>query len=213
MARVRVAVADSDATYRDELIGLLEGMPELEVVGEAAGVRALINLLERAKPDILLLDLETAGVEAEDLVRKVRLLPGAEPCRVILLAETCRERGLLKAISAGADDYLLKKSRPVELRKTILQVFAGKPGRSRHHKWRALRLQADPADETGVPCLSRREMEVLALLEQGKTSVQIAEQLFISENTVKTHVRHILGKLSVSSRAEAVRKAAELGLI
>jgi DNA-binding NarL/FixJ family response regulator len=120
---------------------------------------------------------------------------------------------LFGAIAAGAEGYLLKNSEPEELRRAILQVAEGKSVLSPEVTGRVLKAVSNAR---GVPSefgLSKREMEVLDCLAQGKTSIQIASDLFITENTVKTHVRHILEKLEASNRAEAVSRAIQMGLI
>ena len=124
------------------------------------------------------------------------------------------EEDLLGAIAAGADGYLLKSAEPEELRRAIQLVHEGLSVLSPQVTRQVMRAVAQATwsarRDSG---LSSREMEVLACLSQGKTTVQIAAELFISENTVKTHVRHILEKLEASNRAEAVSKAMQMGLI
>lgn len=123
------------------------------------------------------------------------------------------EEDLFGAIAAGADGYLLKNAEPEELCKSILLVSQGlsvlSPQITRQ-VMRAVSLEPGASPDNG---LSSREMEVLECLAQGYTTTKIAEELFISENTVKTHVRHILEKLEAANRAEAVSKATQMGLI
>jgi len=124
------------------------------------------------------------------------------------------EEDLLGAIAAGADGYLLKSAEPEELRKAILLVHQGLSVLSPQVTRQVLKAAtSNDLRHAGESDLSGREMEVLACLAQGKTTNQIASELFISENTVKTHVRHILEKLEASNRAEAVSKATQMGLI
>lgn len=214
MTRVRLAVVDDHALFRAGLISLLNEMTEFQVVGEAGDGQSVLDLVRRSRPDVLLLDVNMPGMGGVDAVRALRDLPRNEQCRIIMLTISKSEEDLLGAITAGADGYLLKSAEPEELRKAILLVHQGMSVLSPQVTRQVLRaaMTGDPtrAADSG---LSSREMEVLECLAQGKTTVQIAGELFISENTVKTHVRHILEKLEASNRAEAVSKAVHMGLI
>ena len=130
-----------------------------------------------------------------------------------MLTISNHEDDLFGAIRAGADGYLLKNSEPEELRKAILQVVEGKAVLSPEVTRSVLKVVVNGQGVVLDGGLSKRELEVLECLAQGKTTIQIASELYVSENTVKTHVRHILGKLEASNRAEAVSKAAQMGLI
>jgi DNA-binding NarL/FixJ family response regulator len=214
MTRVRLAVVDDHALFRAGLISLLGEMPEFEVIGEAGEGQGALEIVQRRKPDVLLLDVNMPGMSGVEVVRALKEIPQADDCRVIMLTISKSEEDLLGAIAAGADGYLLKSAEPDELRRAILLVHQGMSVLSPQITRQVLKAAAtgDPshAAESG---LSAREMEVLTCLAQGKTTAQIAGELFISENTVKTHVRHILEKLSASNRAEAVSKATQMGLI
>jgi DNA-binding NarL/FixJ family response regulator len=214
MTPVRLAVVDDHALFRAGLISLLNDMPEFEVVGEAGDGQQAIEIVRRQKPDILLLDVNMPGMSGVDVVRVLKEQPQSSDYRVIMLTISKNESDLLGAINAGADGYLLKSAEPDELRRAILHVHQGlsvlSPQITRQVLNAATKSDQTHAAESG---LSAREMEVLACLAQGKTTAQIASELFISENTVKTHVRHILEKLNASNRAEAVSKATQMGLI
>jgi DNA-binding NarL/FixJ family response regulator len=210
MNRVRLVVIDDHALFRAGLISLLGEMSEFQIVGEAGDGRDALDLVRRAHPDVVLLDVNMpvmGGVET------VRVLRKSETCKILMLTISKSEEDLFGAITAGADGYLLKNADPEELRKAILLVYQGMSVLSPQVTRQVLRaVTSDPvrAQDSG---LSSREMEVLECLAQGKTTMQIAGDLFISENTVKTHVRHILEKLEASNRAEAVSKAIQMGLL
>jgi DNA-binding NarL/FixJ family response regulator len=214
MTKVRLAVVDDHALFRAGLISLLSEMPEFEIVGNAGDGAGALEIVHRNKPDILLLDVNMPGMSGVEVVRALKSSPPPGECRVIMLTISKNEEDLLGAIAAGADGYLLKSSEPDELRRAILLVYQGmsvlSPQVTRQVLKAASTGEHNPAAESS---LSAREMEVLACLAQGKTTTQIANELFISENTVKTHVRHILEKLTASNRAEAVSKATQMGLI
>jgi two-component system, NarL family, nitrate/nitrite response regulator NarL len=212
MTRVRLAVVDDHALFRAGLISLLGEIADLQVVGEAGDGQSALEMVRRCRPDVLLLDVNMPGMGGVDVVRALRSQAGGP--RIIMLTISKSEEDLLGAIAAGADGYLLKSAEPEELRKAILLVNQGMSVLSPQVTRQVLR--AAMSGDTGRAAdsgLSSREMEVLQCLAQGKTTALIATELYISENTVKTHVRHILEKLEASNRAEAVSKATQMGLI
>ena len=212
MGRVRLVVVDDHALFRAGLISLLRGMPEFEVVGEASDGKDLIEVARRTRPDVILLDINMpgmSGVEAVQVLREERDLA----CHIIMLTISKNRDDLFGAISAGADGYLLKSAEPEELRKAILQVSRGMSVLSPQVTRQVLDAFSGLSSQLPKADLSSREMEVLQCLAQGMTTSQIAGKLVISENTVKTHVRHILEKLEASNRLEAVSKATQSGLI
>lgn len=210
MKRIRLVVVDDHALFRAGLINLLNQMPEMEVVGQAGDGKAAIEEVRRAKPDVVLLDIHMpvmGGVET------VRHLKQNETCRILMLTISKHDEDLFGAIEAGADGYLLKSAEPDELRRAILWVAEGKSVLSPEVTKRVLQAVGSGKNLTSGVLLSERELDVLQCLAKGMTSVEIAHHLFISENTVKTHVRHILEKLEAGNRAEAVSKAIQMGLI
>lgn len=213
MKSVRLVVVDDHALFRAGLISLLSEMPEFEVVGEAGEGRSALDLVDRTQPEVVLLDVNMPGMGGVETVRSLRSLPEKEQPRILMLTISKSEEDLMGAIAAGADGYLLKNAEPDELRKAILLVQQGMSVLSPHITRQVLKaVNTEQALNPDVG-LSDREMDVLDCLAQGMTTAQIAEELYISENTVKTHVRHILDKLDASNRAEAVSKAIQLGVI
>ncbi len=210
MKAIRLVVIDDHALFRSGLISLLEGMPEFKVVGEAGNGQEALDLIQQTQPEVVLLDVNMPIMGG---VQTVRLIKENYNCRIIMLTISKNDEDLFGAISAGADGYMLKNATPEELCKAIMNVHAGlsvlAPEITRQV------LMAVNVDHTTQlnRGLSSREMEVLDCLAHGMTTAQISRELFISENTVKTHVRHILEKLEAANRAEAVSKAIQLGLI
>jgi DNA-binding NarL/FixJ family response regulator len=207
---IRLVIVDDHALFRSGLVSLVQGIQGFEVVGEAGNGREALEVVDRCKPDVVLLDVNMpimGGVET------VRALRQRHDYRILMLTISKNEEDLFGAIAAGADGYLLKNATPDELAKAIQKVYEGNSVLSPEVTRQVLR--AVNFDQTRVPDfgLSSREMEVLQCLAQGMTTAQISSDLFISDNTVKTHVRHILEKLEASNRAEAVSKAMQLGLI
>jgi DNA-binding NarL/FixJ family response regulator len=210
MMPVRLVVVDDHALFRAGLISLLNEMAEFQVVGEAGNGRDALDVIHRTRPDVVLLDVNMPGLGG---IETVEMLRKTEACKIIMLTISKNEEDLFGAIKAGADGYMLKNAAPEELCKAIKVVHQGMSVLSPDVTRRV--MQAVTAEQNHLPDsgLSDREMDVLRCLSQGKTTAQISMELFISDNTVKTHVRHILEKLEASNRAEAVSKASQLGLI
>ena len=206
---IRLLVVDDHALFRAGLVSLLGEMPGYQVVGEANDGKSAVEAALRLKPDVVLLDVNMpgmSGVEAVAAIRKTSL-----KCRILMLTISKSEEDLFGAITAGADGYLLKNAEIDELCKSIQLVHEGLSVLSPQVTRQVLKkvsIDRSPENE-----LSSREMEVLECLAQGKTTLQMANELFISENTVKTHVRHILDKLEAANRAEAVSKGIKIGLL
>ena len=209
--RVRVFVVDDHTLFRRGLISLLSDFADIQVVGEAGDGNQAIDLISLQKPDVVLLDLNMPvmnGINALTAIRALDL-----PVRILMLTISQADEDLIGAIRAGADGYLLKNTEPEELRKSILRISQGQAVLSPEVTASVLQAVSHKATSTPPSILSVRELEVLGCLSEGLTTSQIGAKLFISENTVKTHIRHILEKLESSNRAEAVSKANQLGLI
>jgi len=210
MMPIRLVVVDDHALFRAGLISLLSEMNEFLLVGEASDGEGAIDLVRKAKPDVVLMDVNMPGIGGVEAVRQLRK---SETCRILMLTISKNNEDLFGALSAGADGYILKDAEPDELRKTIGLVSQGMFVLSPQVTRQVVQAIGSDQNKLQDSGLSSREMEVLDCLAQGKTTIQIAGELFISENTVKTHVRHILEKLEASNRAEAVSKAIQMGLI
>ena len=210
MKTVRVVVVDDHALFRAGLINLLNQMPEIEVVGEAGDGLAALDEVSRTHPDVVLLDVNMPNMGGVETVKALR---EDLACRILMLTISKHDEDLFGAIAAGADGYLLKSAEPEELHRSLLLVAEGKSVLSPEVTRRVFQVIGNGQGISREASLSHREMEVLNCLAQGMTSPEVAVKLFISENTVKTHVRHILEKMEASNRAEAVSKAIHLGLI
>jgi len=210
-ALYRLVVVDDHALFRRGLIGLLNDMPEFEVVGEAGDGSEALGVIESAQPDIVLLDVNMPHMDGIALVQALRRKKN--PVRVLMLTISQEGNDLLGAIRAGANGYVLKNSEPEELRHALRSVALGQGALSPEVVGPVLNAVTRALLDTPAVLLSERELEVLGCLSEGLTTLQIAMRLFISENTVKTHIRHILEKLEASNRTEAVGKATQLGLL
>lgn len=209
---IRVLIVDDHPVVRDGLRGVIEGDPDMEVVGEAGhGAEALARVL--ADPhgdtavDVVLMDLRMptmGGVEAIGELRR-----RAPSVRVLVLTTFDADRDVMPAIEAGATGYLLKDTPRDELLRAVRAAHRGEAVLSPAVAGRLMgQVRAPTAD-----ALSARELEVLRLVAAGSTNRDAAKKLFISEATVKTHLLHIYAKLEVRDRAQAVSAAYQRGLL
>lgn len=208
--KVRLVVIDDHALFRAGLVSLLSTIPEFEIVGEAGDGLEGLTVIERTEPDIVLLDVNMPIMSGVEMIEALQMKHNP---RILMLTVSKHDEDLFGAIAAGADGYVLKDAEPDELRRSINLVAEGKSVLSPEVTQRVFKAISSSQGFPLEVALSKREMDVLNCLARGMTSAQIASELFISENTVKTHVRHILEKLEASNRAEAVSRAIQMGII
>jgi DNA-binding NarL/FixJ family response regulator len=209
---MRVLIADDHALFRDGLRSLLEARG-IEVVGEAKNGREAIELARRHRPDIVLMDLTMPEVDGLTATRLVATeLPDV---RVVILTASDDEADLFEAIKSGAQGYLLKNLEADEFFQALASVMAGEPVLTPRLARRLLQeLAQRPAAQEQAAALTDREREILELLVQGITSNrELAERLFISENTVKYHLKNIMAKLHLENRAQVIAYALRTGLV
>jgi two-component system, NarL family, response regulator LiaR len=205
---IRVLLVDDHSVVREGLRMFLGRDPELEVVGEAADGVEAVHLAQELRPDVVLMDLLMPvmdGIVATAAIRKEQ--PDIE---VVALTSVLESDAVVGAVKAGAIGYLLKDTQAAELRRAIKAAAAGQVQLSPQASTYLLRKVQAP---TALEPLTEREMEVLRLLVKGQSNKEIARQLQVVEDTVKTHIRHILAKLGVQSRTQAVLSAMRLGLV
>ena len=204
---LRVLIVDDHALFRRGLQMVLASEPDIEVVGEASDGAEAVERAKALRPNVVLMDVrmpKRSGIEAASVIRDE--LPEA---KILMLTMSDEEADLYEAIKAGASGYLLKEISIEEVPDAIRSVWAGQ---SRISPSMASKLLSEFAamsqrggDSKGAGAqLTPREMQVLKLVAQGLNNKDIAEKLFISENTVKNHIRNILDKLHLHSRMEAV---------
>jgi DNA-binding NarL/FixJ family response regulator len=205
---IRVLLVDDHSVVREGLRMLLSRDPDLEVVGEAADGVEAIEQARQLRPDVVVMDLLLPVLDGIAATRAIRTqLPETE---VLALTSVLENASVLEAIRAGAIGYLFKDSRAAEVRTAIKAAAAGQVHLSAQAS--APLLGAVRMPERTDP-LTARELEVLRWLAQGLSNKEIARRLHLTEETVKFHVRHILAKLDVQSRTQAVLAAMRLGLI
>ncbi len=214
--RLKVLIVDDHALFRRGLQMVLDGEPDLQVVGEAADGNQAIERAQELVPDVVLMDVRMprrSGIEATRELR--RLLPHVQ---IIMLTVSDEEADLYEAIKAGASGYPLKEISTDEVPEAIRSVVAGQSRISPAMASKLLTEFAAMSRRRGGPGfhgpnLTDRELEVLRLVATGQNNRDISKQLFISENTVKNHVRNILDKLHLHSRMEAVVYAVRENLV
>jgi len=211
VSRIRLVVVDDHALFRKGLVSLLEEMTDFVVVGEAANGQEALPVIEKVQPDIVLLDINMPVLDGiQTLVAVRKTYPGL---KVLMLTISQNDEDLINAIVNGANGYVLKNTEPDVLHNIIVQVASGNSVLSPEITAKVLQAVRRSQTDRSRGLLSDREVEVLKCLARGQTTAQIANILFISENTVKTHIRHILEKMEVNNRAEAVARAAQLDMI
>jgi DNA-binding NarL/FixJ family response regulator len=206
---IRVAVVDDQELFRRGLTMLLGVEDDIEVVGEAGDGVAATELAATAVPDVILMDVrmpKRSGIEACIAIKEA-----APTARIIMLTVSDEEADLYDAVKNGASGYLLKDSSIDEVAQAVRVVADGQSLISPSMAIKLLdefkQMSRSDRQQVPTPRLTDRELEVLKLVAQGLNNREIAKRLFISENTVKNHVRNILEKLQLHSRMEAVMYA------
>ncbi|HEX2234693.1 MAG TPA: response regulator transcription factor [Actinomycetota bacterium] len=205
---IKVLIVDDHALFRRGLQMVLEGEPDIDVVGEAGDGHEAVDRAEAAAPDVVLMDVRMprrTGIEATRVIKDT--LPST---KILMLTISDEEADLYEAIKAGASGYLLKEISIEEVASAVRKVNAGQslisPSMASKllNEFAAMVKRRDERNQVPGPRLTERELEVLKLVAKGMNNRDIGQALFISENTVKNHVRNILEKLHLHSRMEAV---------
>ena len=211
--RIRVLLVDDHVVVRKGLRALLEREPGIEVAGEAENGQQAVQLAERLRPDVILMDLEMPvlnGIEA------TRQISARDPeARIVVLTSHAAEEDVFPALKAGAQGYLLKHSPPDEVLRAIRRAQDGEtvlhPTIARM-VLQDLRRPSPPRQPPTSDPLSERELEVLRLIARGMSNQEIADTLVVGEATVRSHVSAILRKLQLASRTQAALYALREGL-
>jgi DNA-binding NarL/FixJ family response regulator len=215
---IRLLVVDDQAMVRQGFGALLDAQEDMAVVGSAADGSEVVDLVKRTRPDVVLMDIRMPHLNGLDATRAVFAMPGDVHPRVIMLTTFDADEYVFAALQAGASGFLLKDATAEDLATAVRVVAAGEallaPSITR-------KLIADyvgrPAtrapDPTVVGELTARELDVMRLVATGRSNAELAAELFLSEQTIKTHVSRILAKLGLRDRTQIVVAAYESGLV
>jgi DNA-binding NarL/FixJ family response regulator len=215
---IRVVIVDDQAMVRAGFTSLLSAEPDIEVVGDAADGEAAVELVCRLEPDVTLMDIRMPRLDGISATQ--RLVEARVETKVLVLTTFDLDEYVFDALRAGASGFLLKDATAEELAAAVRVVSAGEsllaPGVTRRvidaFVRRAPAPPRAPVDQR-LSSLTPRELEVLGLVARGFSNLDIAERLFVSEGTTKTHVSNVLAKLGVRDRVQAVVFAYEVGVV
>jgi len=202
--RIRILIADDHTVVREGLVSLVKRKSDMVVVGEASNGREAVDLWKEHRPEVTVLDLRMPELDGVSAIKEIRELD--ESANIIVLTTYDGDEDIYRAIRAGAKAYLLKDTARDALVDCVRRVHGGET-------YLPASLAAKLAGRVSGEALSARELEVLQRMAAGKSNKEIGAELFISEGTVKTHIKSIFTKLDVVTRTEAVATATRRGLI
>jgi DNA-binding NarL/FixJ family response regulator len=214
---IRVVLADDQALVRAGFGAILNAEPDIEVVGEAGEGAEAVRLAQRLRPDVILMDIRMPGLDGLEATRVITSNEGQAAVRIIMLTTFDLDEYVFEAIRSGASGFLVKDAEPVELIHAVRVIAAGEallsPSVTRRLIAEFATRARRPPSGPGLDRLTDREREVMALVAAGLSNDQIAERLFVSPLTAKTHVSRAMIKLGVRDRAQLVVLAYESGLV
>lgn len=209
MSKIKIIVADDHQLFREGIIALLSKNESLDIIGEAASASELFELMDQMVPHVVLMDISMPETNGLDAIKAAR--DKYPDCKFIVLTMHAEGQYVVKAVRNGAFGYLIKNADENELIAAIEAVALGK--KYFNSEISQLMIGNMALEGESHKKLSDREMEVLELVSEGRTTKEIADQLFVSARTVDTHRVNMMKKLSVQNTAELIKKAAHLKLI
>jgi len=211
---ISILLADDHQVVRQGLRALLEAEPDFCLIGEAGDGLETVQLAERLKPDVLIVDLMMPGLNGLEVTRQVR--QRSPQCRVVILSMHSNEAYVLEALRNGAAGYVLKDSSAADLVQAVREVAAGRRYLSPPLSERAIETYIQKAEATTLDpyeTLTTREREVLHLAAEGRTNAEIAAQLSISPRTAETHRANLMRKLGLRTQTDLIRYALRRGVL
>jgi DNA-binding NarL/FixJ family response regulator len=210
---ISLMIVDDHKIVRDGICAYLETVPEIEVIAQAESGSDAVQLAEQLAPDVVLMDLIMPGMDGVEATWRVRQV--SPRSKIVILTSFHEDSNIFPAIKAGALSYVLKSIDPEELAETIKSAARGEAVLDSKVASRLMHEYRDDANESmqAYMQLTNREQEVLELIAKGLSNAQIAEQLFISEKTVKSHVSNILSKLHFADRTQVAVFAWKEGIV
>ena len=222
---ISVVIVDDQVMIRMAVKGILESTGDIQVIGEASRAAEAIEIVKREKPAVVLMDLRMPGMDGVEAIRTIVADPSLTSTRILVLTTFEGDEDVMAALRAGAHGYLGKAAEPADLIKSVRDVADGKAMLSPSAARSVIDYIAGRSGDAGTPAstqlatpqqvrsLTPREREIVRFVAQGLDNEAIAERLFISPFTVKTHVNRAMQKLGVNGRAQLVRVAYEHGLV
>jgi DNA-binding NarL/FixJ family response regulator len=214
---IRVLLVDDQALVRAGFRALLDAQEDIDVIGEAAEGEEAVQLARRHVPDIVLMDIRMPGVDGLEATRRIASDPALDAMRIIILSTFDLDEYVFEALRAGASGFLVKSTEPAELIHAVRAVSAGdallSPSVTKRLVSEFAVRAKEPRPTTELDALTEREREVMALVAEGLSNDEIAQQLVVSPATAKTHVSRAMVKLGARDRAQLVVFAYESGLV
>jgi len=214
---IRVVVADDQALVRTGFRALLDAQADIEVVGEATDGQEAIGLARELKPDVVLMDIRMPGLDGLAATKAIAADPALADIKVVILTTFDLDEYVFEALRNGASGFLVKNTEPAELIRGVKAVAEGdallSPGVTRRLVAEFALRAKEPQTQGVLDALTEREREVMALVAEGLSNGEIAERLFLSPATAKTHVSRAMVKLAARDRAQLVVIAYESGLV
>jgi DNA-binding NarL/FixJ family response regulator len=214
---IRVVVADDQGLIRAGFRALIDSEPDLEVVGEAATGRAVLDVVRAQRPDVVLMDIRMPDGDGLWATEQIAADPALASVHVVIVTTFELDEYVARALKAGASGFLVKDTEPVDLLRAVRVAVAGEallsPGVTKRLLEQVSAGMRNPVDGARLEPLTEREREVLRFVGRGLTNQEIGEALFMSPLTAKTHVSRIMTKLDARDRVQLVVTAYESGLV
>jgi DNA-binding NarL/FixJ family response regulator len=214
---ITVLIVDDQALVRGGFRALLDAQDDIEVVGEADEGEVAIRLARKLTPDVILMDIRMPGVDGLEATKRITSDEQLRDTKVVILTTFDLDEYVFEALRTGASGFLVKNTEPAELIRGVRVVAGGdallSPGVTRKLVAEFAQHAKEPHKDVSLTALTEREREVMALVGEGLSNAEIAERLFVSPATAKTHVSRTMVKLGVRDRAQLVVLAYESGLV